>query len=178
MSLCTCEHHALLLAVHAYHAAGLDPVVHSGCACILRSWTLFLSFTAYTTLHVAHGERHCWWCRKWRQAALVLWPQCHTDQLLCDSGQGPAVKMLNGAVQDGLESRRRLSKAAAQLVASHAGAFCIHAAQAACVHIAIRHEKYSQTQMPRWLFCNKQVKIICLFCTGLDCSHMVFSVLI
>lgn len=133
LSLCITEHHAFFLAMHANHAAGLIPVIHSGSACTSCSWTLFLSFTAYTTLHVAHGERHCWWCRKWRQAALVLWPQCHTDQLFCDSGRDPALKMLSGAVHDGLKSRRKLSKAAAQLTASHAGAFCMHAAKTAYV---------------------------------------------
>ena len=64
----------------------------------------------------------CWQYRKYRQAALVLWPQCHSWQLFCDSGKGPALLLLDIIAGNALTKRQPLDKAAAQLTASHAGA--------------------------------------------------------
>ncbi|KAL3146515.1 hypothetical protein ABBQ32_000765 [Trebouxia sp. C0010 RCD-2024] len=58
--------------------------------------------------------------RKWRRAALVLWPRCHSHQLLCDSGQAPAITVLNNKTYSAVWRRRKLTRAAAQLTSVNA----------------------------------------------------------
>ncbi|KAL3149695.1 hypothetical protein ABBQ38_013525 [Trebouxia sp. C0009 RCD-2024] len=58
--------------------------------------------------------------RNWRRAALVVWPRCHAHQLLCDSGQAPAVTVLNSKTYSAVWRRRKLTRAAAQLTLVHA----------------------------------------------------------
>ncbi|KAL3149674.1 hypothetical protein ABBQ38_013506 [Trebouxia sp. C0009 RCD-2024] len=58
--------------------------------------------------------------RTWQQAALVVWPRCHSNQLLCDGGQAPAVAVLNNMTNGAVWGRRQLAKAAAQLTSVHA----------------------------------------------------------
>ncbi|KAL3149683.1 hypothetical protein ABBQ38_013515 [Trebouxia sp. C0009 RCD-2024] len=77
--------------------------------------------------------------RRWQQAALVFWPRCHSHQLLCDSGQAPAVAVLNDMTHGAVWERRQLAKAAAQLTSVHADELA--AAMAAAAEAAVPDQR-------------------------------------
>ena len=96
--------------------------MNNSCACVLGSWGSAYG-SIVVTLVTFYDQCYC--CRKWQRAALVVWPHCHSQQLLCDSGQAPAVTVLNNKTYSAVWRRRQFAKAAAQLTSVHAGAVCL-----------------------------------------------------